>query len=514
MATPTFQDNLSHFQDKDFFQHLEIHRGIERESLRVNKDGSISQANHPKKLGSPLTNSDITTDFAEALVELVTPTYDSAESLFSHLSSLHHFLYAAMEDELLWNFSMPCAFKNAEEIRIAEYGHSNSGMLKHIYRKGLSLRYGSIMQCVSGIHFNFSISKDSWQTLEQNPTQEFIDEKYLGLIRNVKRNSWFLLDQFGASPVTNKSYLLNREHELEKYGAEDLFLPSATSLRMSEVGYQSSIQETLGINYNNLGEFINSVIQGINTSHPEFEALGLLDRKGEPQQISSGILQIENELYDIIRPKRTGASTSRPSNLLRRHGIEYIELRGVDVNPYVPEGISLNNIKVLDLFLMHALISDSPFVSIEESEAIRLNQAKMVRNGRSDDLELAHDGDLLSLSKIRKGFHEELSWLAAAMDDYSPGYSEALHQETNRTESLSEKIMNEMKESNMTFQEYGLSHSKKIADAFNQSSTKDLSIFTRNAEISLKELKILEETSSMDINKYVELYNSKLKEKK
>ena len=136
------------------------------------------------------------------------------------------------------------------------------------------------------------------------------------LIRNVKRNSWFLLDQFGASPVTNKSYLLNREHEVEKYGAEDLFLPSATSLRMSEVGYQSSIQETLGINYNNLGEFINSVIQGINTSHPEFEALGLLDRNGEPQQISSGILQIENELYDIIRPKRTGASTSRPSNLL------------------------------------------------------------------------------------------------------------------------------------------------------------------------------------------------------
>ena len=514
MVTPPFKDSLDRLQDKGFFQDLEIHRGIERESLRVDQDGNIPQANHPEKLGSPLTNADITTDFAEALVELVTPTFDSAEALFNHLSSLHHFLYAAMENELLWNFSMPCAFKDADEIKIAEYGNSNSGMLKHIYRKGLSLRYGSIMQCVSGIHFNFSISKDSWQRLEKNPTQQFIDEKYLGLIRNVKRNSWFLLDQFGASPVTNKSYLLNREHTLESYGAEDLFLSSATSLRMSEVGYQSSIQEALGINYNNLDEFINSVIQGINTTHPEFEALGLLDSSGEPQQISSGILQIENELYDIIRPKRTGASTSRPSNLLRRHGIEYIELRGVDVNPYVPEGISLNNIKVLDLFLMHSLISDSPLISDEESDEIRSNQAKMVQHGRSDDVELARAGSAFGLSKIRKDFHEELGYLATAMDNYSSGYSDALHQEVNRAQSLSQKIMNAMKENNMTFQEYGLSQSKKIASNFNRSLGKDLSTFTKNAETSIKELKILEETSSMDINKYVELYNSKLKEKK
>tara|TARA_B110000495_G_C22948716_1_gene555498 strand:+ start:38 stop:1150 length:1113 start_codon:yes stop_codon:yes gene_type:complete len=370
------------------------------------------------------------------------------------------------------------------------------------------------MQCVSGIHFNFSVSRNSWQALENNPTQKFIDEKYLGLIRNVKRNSWFLLDQFGASPVTNKSYLLNREHTLEKYGEEDLFLPSATSLRMSEVGYQSSVQEALGINYNNLGEFINSVIQGINTMHPEFEDLGLLDSKGEPQQISGGILQIENELYDIIRPKRTGASTSRPSNLLRRHGIEYIELRGVDVNPFVPEGISINNIKVLDLFLMHSLISESPLISDEESDAIRSNQMKMVQGGRSDEVKLNKAGSSLSLSKIRKNFHEELRLLATAMDDYSPGYSEALHQEINKEESLSQKIMNEMKENNMTFQEYGLSQSKKIASNFNQRSKVDLSAFVEAAKISLKELKILEETSSMDINKYVELYNAKLKEKK
>ena len=88
---------------------------------------------------------------------------------------------------------MPCAFKNEKDIKIAEYGHTNSGMLKHIYRKGLRLRYGSIMQCVSGIHFNFSLSESSWEPLTRNPDQSFINQKYLGAIRNIKRNFWFLL---------------------------------------------------------------------------------------------------------------------------------------------------------------------------------------------------------------------------------------------------------------------------------------------------------------------------------
>ena len=514
MASLTFKDSLKSYQESNFFQTLEINRGIERESLRVDQEGRISQSKHPKDLGSPLTNPDITTDFAEALVEIVTPTFGSAEDLFNHLSDLHHFLYSSMKDEILWNFSMPCAFNDPEEIRIAEYGTSNSGMLKHVYRKGLSLRYGSIMQCVSGIHFNFSVTTDSWRAIERNPSQEFINEKYLGLIRNVKRNSWFLLDQFGASPVAHESYLLGRDHQLKKYGESDLFLPSATSLRMSEVGYQSAIQETLGINYNNLKEFINSIIQGINTTHPPFEELGLLDGNGDPQQISGGILQIENELYDIVRPKRSGASTSRPSNLLRREGIEYIELRGVDVNPYIPEGISINNIKVLDLFLMHSLITESPFISDEEANQIRFNHVQMVENGRSDNTKLTHSDSTASLADVRVNFHEELILLAAAMDEYSQGYSESLAKELSREKMLSQKIMDEMKINNMTFQEYGLNQSKKVSSSFRKNEEVDMTNFVEAANKSLKELKILEETTSMDINKYVELYNSKLKEEK
>ena len=245
MTSDAFKRSLRTHQEKGFFKNLKILRGIERESLRVTQEGKISQNSHPKNLGSPLTSEDITTDFAEALVELVTPTFESAEELFAHLSLLHKFLYSEMEEEILWNFSMPCAFQSEQEIKIAEYGKTKSGMLKHIYRKGLRLRYGSIMQCVSGIHFNFSLSEDSWDTLTNSPDQSFINQKYLGAIRNIKRNFWFLLERLGASPIAHESYLLNRGHSLTKHGSNDLFLPWATSLRMSDVGYQSSVQNAL-----------------------------------------------------------------------------------------------------------------------------------------------------------------------------------------------------------------------------------------------------------------------------
>ena len=510
MTADAFKRSLKHHQDRGFFKNLKILRGIERESLRVTQEGKISQSNHPKSLGSPLTSEDITTDFAEALVELVTPTFESAEELFEHLSLLHKFLYSEMEEEILWNFSMPCAFQNEKEIKIAEYGDTNSGMLKHIYRKGLRLRYGSIMQCVSGIHFNFSLSVDSWDTLTNTPDKSFVNEKYLGAIRNIKRNFWFLLERLGASPIAHESYLLNREHSLTKHGSNDLFLPCATSLRMSDVGYQSSMQNALKINYNNLDEFIDAIIKGINTPVKNFEEIGLLDELGVPQQISTGILQIENELYDTVRPKRSGPSGSRPATLLKNEGIEYLELRGIDINPFIPEGIDENKIKLLDIFIMHSLISESPQVSDKEIEEIRANQKTMVENGRSENVNLEQNGVSTPLKELKKIFYNELEQVATSMDEYCPGYSNALSAEMSEKLLPSEKIMNEMNAQNLSFQEYGLAQSKKIAAMQQSHAGDDFSKFTLNAKKSLKDFKNLKKNAGMDINKYVELYNSKI----
>jgi glutamate--cysteine ligase len=415
-----------------------------------------------------------------------------------------------MEEEILWNFSMPCAFQNEKEIKIAEYGDTNSGMLKHIYRKGLRLRYGSIMQCVSGIHFNFSLSTDSWDTLTNIPDQSFVNQKYLGAIRNIKRNFWFLLERLGASPIAHESYLLNREHSLIKHGSNDLFLPCATSLRMSDVGYQSSMQNALKINYNNLDEFIDAIIKGINTPVKNFEEIGLLDELGVPQQISTGILQIENELYDTVRPKRSGPSGSRPATLLKNEGIEYLELRGIDINPFIPEGIDENKIKLLDIFIMHSLISESPQVSDKEIEEIRANQKTMVENGRSENVNLEQNGVSTPLKELKKIFYDELEQVATAMDEYCPGYSNALSAEMSENLLPSEKIMNEMNAQNLSFQEYGLAQSKKIAAKQKSHASDDFSKFALNAKKSLKDFKNLNKNAGMDINKYVELYNSKI----
>ena len=510
MTSDAFKRSLKIHQEKGFFNNLKILRGIERESLRVTQEGKISQNNHPENLGSPLTSKDITTDFAEALVELVTPTFESAEELFGHLSLLHKFLYSQMGEEILWNFSMPCAFQSEQEIKIAEYGKTNSGMLKHIYRKGLRLRYGSIMQCVSGIHFNFSLSEDSWDTLTNSPDQSFINQKYLGAIRNIKRNFWFLLERFGASPIAHESYLLNREHSLTKHGSNDLFLPWATSLRMSDVGYQSSMQNALKINYNNLDEFIDAIIKGINTPVKNFEEIGLLDEQGVPQQISTGILQIENELYDTVRPKRSGPSGSRPATLLKNEGIEYLELRGIDINPFIPEGIDENKIKLLDIFIMHSLISESPQVSDKEIEEIRANQKTMVENGRSENIKLQQNGVSTPLQELKKILYDELEQVATAMDEYCPGYSNALSAEMGDNLLPSEKIINEMNSQNLSFQEYGLAQSKKIAAKQHSHAGDDFSKFSLNAKKSLKDFENLNKNVGMDINKYVELYNSKI----
>ena len=510
MTSDAFDSSLNAHKKKGFFKKIKILRGIERESLRVDKNGNISQKNHPQNLGSPLTNKDITTDFAEALLELVTPTFESPEELFAYLNLLHKFVYSEIGEEILWNFSMPCAFKNEKEIRIAEYGNSNSGMLKHIYRKGLRLRYGSIMQCVSGIHYNFSLTKDSWKILDKNSDQDYINERYLGAIRNIKRNFWFILEQFGASPLMHKSYLYEREHSLKKYKSNDLFLPYATSLRMSNVGYQSNIQDSLKISYNNLDEFINTLIKGIKTPIKKFKDIGMFDNAGIAQQISMGILQIENELYDIVRPKRSGPSGSRPSILLKTEGIEYLELRGIDINPFIPEGIDINKIKLLDTYIIHSLVSESPYMSDEEIKEIKTNQKTMVSEGRLKNTMLSKNGDLVSLTELRKIFLSELEQTAKALDEYFDGYLDSFYSEMSKSELPSEKILSDMEAEGFEFQNYGLIQSKKIADEFKSSDVSDFSNMTYMAKTSIENLKNLEESSSMDINKYVELYNSKI----
>jgi len=316
-----------------------IRRGIERETLRINPDGQLAQTGHAKALGSALTHPLITTDFSESLLEFITPAQTDIDVTLKQLTDIHKFALSHIGEERLWAGSMPCYIGHQDEIQLAQYGSSNVGTMKTVYRQGLKNRYGSMMQAISGVHFNFSIPQEFWQQYQQllgdtGSLQDFISAQYLHLIRNYKRYVWLVVYLFGASPAMCSSFLQGREpkYKFQTLGKGSLYLPYATSLRMSDLGYTNSAQSSLNISYNNLPDYIKGLRQAISTPSAEYANIGI-KVDGQYQQLNSNILQIENEFYSTIRPKRTTQSGERPTCALKRRGVEYIEVRALDVNP-------------------------------------------------------------------------------------------------------------------------------------------------------------------------------------
>ena len=507
----TFSSRVAELKDKGFFENIEISRGIEKESLRVKNNAQLSQSNHPKELGSPLTNKFITTDFSEALIELVTPTFNSVDEVYEFLLDLHIFTANAMEsDEVLWSNSMPCFIGDESEIRVAEYGSSNIGKLKNIYRKGLRVRYGSIMQCVAGIHYNFSIDDDSLRLFNKDLNKETKSDIYLGLIRNFKRNFWFLLYFFGASPIFDKSFVSGRNHSIKNTNKSDLYDEYATSLRMSEVGYQSYHQKALDIKYNSLDSFIESLKKGIFEEYEVFKSLGLYDENNERQQISSGILQIENELYDSIRPKRKGASETRPIELLSNKGIEYVEVRGIDLSPNTLTGISKSEMRLLDVFLIHCLITESQSVSQSEYDEMNNNYVTAIHSGSDLDQKLSFNGSELSIRNKISDISNELLMIAKELNSVDPEFEKSVSDCLNM-ENKSRQLLNNILGSDNSFTENTLQESIDKMNSLKGAKLKNETILENERFASIELHKEIEAKKGVELNKYVEQYNDKVR---
>lgn len=397
--TPTLEKRLKALDNESIIQSLtDIKRGFEKECLRVNQEGVLATTKHPEKLGSSLTHPMITTDYSEALLEFITHPTNNMTELFHTLQELHCFTYANLDNEYLWSASMPCRLPSENEIPIAYYGTSNLGRLKHIYRIGLGHRYGRCMQTIAGIHYNFSFSTHFWKQyahrihaidVDTNTTQfsDFVSEHYLGLIRNALRFSWILPFLFGASPAICGSFLKKQSIQLQTMSKGTLFLPYATSLRLSDLGYHNKIKQKVEISYNSFAEYMQTMQQAIHTSDPAFTQLGI-QRAGEYQQLSDSIFQIEAEHYSLFRPKRVSNQGERTLHALNRAGIEYIEIRAFDINPFIPLGIEPTTIQVLDAFLILCLLLDSPPITSEENQRIQYNHTQVVHNGRDPQLKL------------------------------------------------------------------------------------------------------------------------------
>lgn len=376
-----------------------MRRGIERETLRMQADGFIAKTPHPAALGSALTHPYITTDYSEALLELITPPLDSPQATLGFLRELHAVVQQHLPvGETLWPLSMPCLLDQAEDqIPLAQYGSSNIGRFKTLYRHGLGLRYGRRMQTIAGLHYNLSFPRElfaAWQATESDSSvestdlQAFIDARYLGLIRNFSRLTPLVIYLLGASPAVCACFLTGRAHNLQPLIKGTLHLPHATALRMGKLGYQNSAQRQLGIHYNDLTAYIAGVRQAIATPYADFAALGLDGADGEPIQVNDHVLQIENEYYSMVRPKQVAEAGETPAQALEKRGIGYVELRAVDINPYSDIGIELDTACFLEVLALSALLSPSPNLYFAEEERIARNQTRVVEAGRQPGLAL------------------------------------------------------------------------------------------------------------------------------
>jgi glutamate--cysteine ligase len=334
-----------------------IRRGVEKESLRVRPDGMLAATPHPAGLGSALTHPHITTDFSESQLELITGTHASVEACVAELTEIHQVVYRHVGDELLWCTSMPCGLPADDDIPLGHYGSSNLGTAKTVYRNGLAHRYGRRMQTISGVHYNFSLPESAWPVLQQadaaaGSVVAYRTEAYFHLIRNFRRHSWLLLYLFGASPTVCRTFVAGRVHGLRELNAGTLFLPGATSLRMGPLGYQSDAQTSLAVSFNSLRSYAESLNDALTSPYPPYEAMGLRD--GDTyRQLGTTLLQIENEFYGTIRPKPRFRSGERPLYLLGEGGVDYVEVRCMDNDPFCPVGIAADTMRFVDMFLLH-----------------------------------------------------------------------------------------------------------------------------------------------------------------
>lgn len=500
-----------------------ILRGLEKESLRVTPAGTLAQTDHPHALGSALTHPHITTDYSEALLEFITDPFTDVEPLMAQLDDIHRFTHEQLtpNNERLWPASMPCALGEDKDVPVARYGESNSGRMKTIYRVGLGHRYGRSMQTIAGIHYNFSLPDDFWLILQthtgnKQTLQDFKTDRYFGLIRNFRRNFWLLIYLFGASPAVCSCFIKKRNHQLQPFPFADQthYLPYATSLRMGDLGYQSDAQKSLVVNYNNLNDYLKTLCNAITHSHPAYERIGIKDDQGNYQQLNASLLQIENEFYSSIRPKRTTRRGETALQALRMRGVEYIEVRCVDLNPYEPLGITIEQMQVMDAFLLYCLLSDSPETDEREFYQGQENQKRIVNQGRQPDIELLRGTHSIPMKTWAKEIISG-SMACAKLLDQTKGistYQESLVHQLAKLDNPeltpSARVLRDMEKHQQSF----FTHTQMLAEQHRRYfSTHHPQEEIRNnfidmSEKSLREQAGLEQSQECSFDEYLENY--------
>jgi len=452
--------------DKKIFSYLM--RGVEKENLRVSYDGQLSHKPHPASLGKALTHPTITTDFSESLSEIITPPLIGRENMLGSLENISAYAWhhLDLEKEYFWPMSMPVSIAHEDDIPIADYGTSHSGRFKKLYRQGLVTRYGKRMQIIAGVHYNFSFPSCFFEQVFKGQDKSDV---YFILLRNYFRNYWILPYLFGASPACDKSLVNGRDVStcLESFLGNSLIGEYATSLRMSDIGYQNKSQSQICISLNNPHAYARSLKLAVSTPYPEYTELGVF-KNNQRIQLNDHLLQIENEYYSPIRPKQIAEAGERPTEALCRRGVRYIEVRVLDLNPFTPLGITPTQSAFMDVFLTYcALGSDRPLDKPSFLNA-KANFKQVVCRGRAPECLLNLENKNIEFKAAAEGLFSKLLELAQVMDlsigAGSNEFSSAIRGEKIKIDDVSQtpsaQILACMQDRNLSHQEFGLAQAE------------------------------------------------------
>ena len=363
--------------------------GIEREGLRIKKNGELSLTKHPKIFGNKIENPLITTDFSESQIEIITPCLDSINETYKILNTLTDIINTKIpENEYLWNQSLPCILPPEDKIPIAKYTGGKKAKKAEEYRQNLVKKYGTQKQMISGIHYNFSIAEETIKTLytklQSNETyREFKNQLYLKIIRNYFRYGWLILYLTGSTVAAHQTYTNECISILENLNQTEYYTKKGPSIRNGSTGYKNQIP--LHPRYETLKEYIKDVETFIR------------EKK----------LTEAKELYTPIRLKAKDNENILES--LKTNGIQYIEIRSIDINPFEKIGINKKDMEILHLFLIYLLLKEESEYKGWQTEA-DYNYEKIAEYGYQNPT-LKKDGTKITFENWAKEITAEIKEL-------------------------------------------------------------------------------------------------------
>ena len=453
--------------------------GLEKECQRIISTGDLALTPHPPIFGDKTKNPHITNDFSESQIEMITTPFNSAEEAYESLNTINLEVEKGIDNELLWPLSMPPKLPDEEGIPIACFPGSENGKNMETYRKGLAIRYGKKMQMISGIHYNFSFSEGMINYLykkfgNKKDKRLFIDEIHFGLARNFMRYSWILIYLFGASPFCHPTYypVIKKELILIQKCCHDNYediiencIQYATSLRVSRFGYSNSLKKE-NMYFNSLEEYSTKLRRMLSTKDENFSKLGIY-RNGSQIQLNENVLQKESEFYSSIRLKQPICKGETPLDALEKRGVEYVEVRILDLNPFEKLGLNIEQMNFLQVFMHFCLFEESPQITEGEHAQINLNHHLVSLIGRKEGLKLKkYDGSEISLKSWGEEIFGKLRTIADLMDKSTENnkYSASVEKERQKLFDISllpsERIKVEMEENNENLLEFGIRYAK------------------------------------------------------